>query len=75
MTRHTLTKRLGKHFMPPDNGDKMWNVGSETFTREEAAYLLWTQIAAIGNDLKTHAGSEITDAMFEILDNPRIPVF
>lgn len=76
----TLTKILQKNdkakfFMPPDNGDVKWESGAETFTREEVAYLLWSQIAMMGNDLKTHCGKDLTPAMFEIIEEPRIPEF
>ena len=75
-----LTKALRKtdvsiSFIPPDNGDVRWQAGSETFTREEVASLLWTQIAMISNDLKTHCGKDLTEDMFEILKFPRIPQF
>jgi len=60
-------------FMPPDSDDICWQVGAETFTRKEVAYLLWTQRAMIGNDLKIYCGNEMTKEMFDILDKPRIP--
>lgn len=72
---NVFSKRIGKSFIPPDNGDVCWHDKSETFTREEVAYLLWAQIAAIGNDLKTVCGKDMTPEMFDVLDNPRIPVF
>lgn len=61
--------------MPPDNGDVKWNIGSKTFTRQEVAYLLYTQRAMISNDLKTKCGDSLTRDMFEILKNPRQPEF
>lgn len=75
-----LTKALRKtdvtsSFIPPDNGDVRWQEGSETFTREEVASLLWTQIAMISNDLKTHCGKDLTEDMFDIITHPRIPEF
>jgi hypothetical protein len=79
-TKQALTQALRKtdvtsSFIPPDAGDVCWQTGSETFTREEVAYLLWTQIAMISNDLKTHCGKDLTEDMFEILKFPRIPQF
>lgn len=62
-------------FIPPDNGDVCWTTGAETFTRKEVAYLLYTQRAMIGNDLKYRCGNEMTPEMFQVLDNPRIPEF
>ena len=62
-------------YMPPDNGDICWQVGSETFTRKEVAHLLWTQRAMIGNDLKSYCGNDLTKEMFDILDKPRMPKF
>lgn len=70
-----FSKRIGKNFIPPDDGDICWNNNSETFTREEVAYLLWSQIAAIGNDLKTVCGDDMTPEMFDVLNNPRVPIF
>lgn len=75
-----LTEALRKtdvtsSFIPPDNGDVRWQTGSETFTREEVASLLWTQIAMISNDLKTCCGKELTPDMYAVIDNPRIPEF
>lgn len=75
-----LTKALRKanvssSFIPPDNGDVCWQEGSETFTREEVASLLWTQIAMITNDLKTYCGKDLTKDMYEVIDDPRIPEF
>lgn len=62
-------------FIPPDSDDVRWYSGSETFTRGEVAAILWSQIAKIGNDLKTHCGKDLTAEMYEIIDNPRIPEF
>lgn len=62
-------------FIPPDAGDVCWQNGSETFSRQEVAHLLWTQIAMISNDLKTHCGKDLTECMFDILKHPRIPEF
>lgn len=62
-------------FIPPDNGDVRWQKGSETFTREEVASLLWTQIAMISNDLKICCGNDLTPSMYDVIDNPRIPEF
>ena len=75
-----LTEALRKtdvtsSFIPPDNGDVCWQTGSETFTREEVAYLLWTQIAMISNDLKTCCGKDLTPDMYAVIDDPRIPEF
>jgi hypothetical protein len=75
-----LTKALRKtdvssSFIPPDNGDVCWQAGSETFTREEVAFLLWTQIAMISNDLRTCCGKDLTKDMYEVIDDPRIPEF
>lgn len=75
-----LTKALRKanvssNFITPDNGDVCWQEGSETFTREEVASLLWTQIAMIANDLKTYCGKDLTKDMYEVIDDPRIPEF
>lgn len=60
--------------MPPDGGDKCWDVGAETFTRQEVAFLLWTQIAMISNDLKCSIGNDL-DNFYAILNDPRIPKF
>lgn len=62
-------------FVPPDNGDFKWIKGSETFTREEVFYLLWSQRAMINNDLRMNCGKEMTKDMYSILDNPRIPKY
>jgi hypothetical protein len=75
-----LTKALRKTnsnsiFIPPDSDDVCWVEGSETFTRKEVAYLLWNQIAMIGNDLKMYCGKELTEAVYDVIDNPRIPDF
>lgn len=75
-----LTEALRKtdvtsSFIPPDNGDVCWQTGSETFTREEVVYLLWTQIAMISNDLKTYCGKDLTPDMYAVIDDPRIPEF
>ena len=75
-----LTEALRKtdvtsSFIPPDNGDVRWQAGSETFTREEVASLLWTQIAMISNDLRTCCGNDLTPDMYAVIDNPRIPEF
>lgn len=75
-----LTKALRKtdvssSFIPPDNGDVRWQTGSETFTREEVASLLWSQIAMISNDLRTCCGKDLTQDMYAVIDNPRIPEF
>jgi len=75
-----LTKELRKtdvssSFIPPDNGDVRWQTGSETFTREEVASLLWSQIAMISNDLRTCCGKDLTPDMYAVIDNPRIPEF
>lgn len=64
-----------KRFMPPDNNDICWNTGSKTFTREEVEYILYTQISMISNDLKRYCGNDLTNEMFEILNNPRKVVF
>lgn len=64
-----------KEFTPPDNGDVCWTVGAKTFSRKEVAHLLHTQRAMIANDLKSQCGNELTDEMFNILDNPRNPEF
>jgi len=74
-TQKTLSKRIGKHYMPPDNGDICWQNGAETFTREEVAHLLWTQIAMIRNDFRTFEGKVLTESIYDILKNPRIPEF
>lgn len=68
-------KDASSRFIPPDNGDICWQTGSETFTREEVASLLWTQIAMISNDLKIYCGNDLTPNMFDVIDNPRIPEF
>lgn len=60
-------------FTPPDNGDVCWVTGSDSFTRKEVAYLLYTQRAMISNDLKYSCGKDMTKDMFELLDNPRQP--
>jgi hypothetical protein len=60
-------------YLPPDNGDICWQIGSETFTRKEVAHLLHTQRAMIGNDLKAHCGNNLTTEMFDIINNPRTP--
>lgn len=66
-------KSKDEFFMPPDNGDILWQVGAETFTRKEVAYILYTQRAMISNDLKAYCGKDLTSEMFIILDNPRTP--
>lgn len=73
--RETLSNRIGKNYMPPDNGEICWHTGSETFTRLEVAHLLWTQIAMIANDFRTFEGDKLTDGIYDILNNPRIPEF
>lgn len=75
-----LTEALRKtdvtsSFIPPDNGDVRWQAGSETFTREEVASLLWTQISMISNDLRTCCGKDLTPDMYAVIDDPRIPEF
>lgn len=75
-----LTEALRKtdvtsSFIPPDNGDVRWQAGSETFTREEVASLLWTQIAMISNDLRTCCGKDLTPDMCAVVGDPRIPEF
>jgi len=62
-------------FIPPDNGDLCWQTGSEIFTRKEVASLLWTQRAMISNDLKTRCGNDLTQEMYAIIDDPRMPTF
>lgn len=62
-------------FMPPDEGDICWETGAKTFTRKEVAYLLWTQRAMIGNDLKMNCGNEMNKDMFDIINNPRVPKY
>jgi hypothetical protein len=79
-TKQALTQALRKtdvtsSFIPPDAGEVCWQNGSETFSRQEVAHLLWTQIAMISNDLKTHCGNDLTEDMFDILEHPRIPEF
>lgn len=66
---------VSSSFIPPDNGDVRWETGSETFTREEVASLLWTQIAMISNDLKTCCGKDLTPEMYAVINDPRIPEF
>lgn len=84
MSAKIITEKLNKalrktdvssSFIPPDNGDVRWQAGSETFTREEVASLLWTQIAMISNDLRTCCGKDLTKDMYEVIDDPRIPEF
>jgi len=70
-----LSEILGKHYMPPDNGDMCWQNGATTFTREEVAHLIWSQLAAVTNDLKRHFGDETSNEMFDYLDSPRIVEF
>ena len=75
-----LTKALRKtdvssSFIPPDAGDVCWQNGSETFSRQEVAHLLWTQIAMISNDLRTCCGKDLTKDMYEVINDPRIPEF
>lgn len=62
-------------YLPPDQGDICWHTGSETFTRKEVWYLLWTQRAMIENDLKNHCGNDLTEDMYRILKNPRKPKY
>lgn len=64
-----------QHYIPPDNGDACWQVGSETFTRKEVSDMLHTQRAMISNDLKINCGNELTEKMFHLLKNPRKPQF
>lgn len=59
--------------LPPDNGDVCWEKGKDTFTRKEVAYLLYTQRAMISNDLKAFCGKDMTNEMFDILNEPRQP--
>lgn len=61
--------------IPPDNGDVCWPMGAETYTRKEVAYLLYTQRSMISNDLKAQRGSDLTQDMYDILENPRTPKF
>lgn len=63
------------NFSPPDYGDICWTTGAETFTRKEVWYLLWTQRAMISNDLKSNCGDNLTKDMYEILKNPRKPIY
>jgi hypothetical protein len=62
-------------FTPPDDGDVCWQTGSETFTREEVALLLWTQRSMIHNDMKRACGKDLTPDMIAILNNPRSPEY
>lgn len=76
----SLTKQLRKtdneaYFIPPDNGDIRWAEKSEQFSREEVAAILWAQIAIIGNDLKQCCGQDLTEEMFNIINDPRVPEF
>jgi len=64
-----------EHFMPPDNGDACWRIGANDYTRKEVAYLLYTQRAMIGNDLKSKCGNDMTSDMFDVIKNPRMPEF
>lgn len=66
-------KGVTDNFIPPDHGDMCWQIGAKNFSRKEVAYLLYTQRAMIGNDLKAFCGNEMTDEMFKILSNPRTP--
>lgn len=62
-------------FMPPDSDDICWQTGSETFTRKEVYYLLWTQRAMMSNDLKRYAGESLTPNILDVLENPRVPEY
>lgn len=68
-------KDANSRFIPPDNGDICWETGSDTFTREEVASLLWTQIAMISNDLRIYCGKDLTPDMYTVINDPRIPEF
>lgn len=61
-------------FLPPDKG-KGWELGAESFTRQEVFNLLHTQRAMISNDFKKHFGDIMTDEMFSLFNLPRIPKF
>lgn len=58
-----------------DNNEECWKIGSDEFNRREVECLLHTQRAMIINDMRTYCGNELTDAMNEILDNPRKPEY
>ncbi len=45
-------KKKNREFLPPDNGDICWNIGSENFSRKEVFDMLYTQRAMIKNDVK-----------------------
>jgi hypothetical protein len=62
-------------FLPPDDGEVCWQEGSQTFTRKEVSDMLHTQRAMISNDLKKSCGDDLTDKMFSLLKNPRVPKF
>ena len=62
-------------FMPPDNGDCKWGNGAESYSREDVACLLWTQIAMLSNDIKTHCRGKLPEEIYDILDDPRIHEF
>ena len=74
---------IKEKFMPPDSDEICWQVGAETFTRKEVYYLLWTQRAMIGNDIKSLRFNTSYDKLqfynsrdiYEVLDNPRIPEY
>lgn len=70
-------------FIPPDSDDICWNIGSETFTRKEVAYLLHSQRAMISNDIKSLRFNTSFPKLefynsrdvFEVLNNPRKPEY
>ncbi len=77
-TPHTESKGVEQEksfFMPPDHGDICWHVGANSFSRKEVEMMLYTQRAMISNDLKQMCGDVITDTMYEVLEQPRIPEY
>lgn len=74
---------LEEKYVPPDDGDICWQIGSETFTRKEVFHLLWTQRAMISNDIKSlrfHTSFPKLELLnskdvYEILENSRKPIY
>ena len=61
------------NYPAPDSDDICWTTGDETFTREEVAYLLYSQRAIVFNTINSIAHSE--EAVRACLRNLRQPKF
>ena len=63
-----------KEYPYPDDEMGYWGKGKEQFSRKEVAYLLYSQRAAISNDIAM-CGNQIPSAIWDVLKNPRQPKF